>query len=222
MNILAIETSGAVCAVGLLVNGNRFLRTEHVQKRHNERLLPLLEELRDQAGFDQKQLLDALDVVAFGRGPGSFTGVRIAAAAAQALALAANGRVLPISSSEVLAMQALESQSDAAGVLTSIRSRRNLYFLAAYRNDGGVPFRELADVLHEASPEEAFYQRHEDWLLAGEAAPWWVGPPAVAPSGDAGALLSLGQRYFSLGGDLDPAEGLPDYPEGEIPWKKNR
>ena len=47
VNLLAIETSGAVCSVGLCVDGNRFVRSEHVEKKHNERLLPMLEGLRE-------------------------------------------------------------------------------------------------------------------------------------------------------------------------------
>ena len=221
-NLLAIDTSGDVCAVGLLLNGNRFLRTEHVEKRHNERLLPLLEELREQAGLDQSQLRVALDAVAFGRGPGSFTGIRIAASAAQAVALASAGRVVPVSSSENLAMAVLETDSGIPGVLTSIRSRRNLYYLAAYRNHAGMPVCEQPDVLYGEAPGKAFCEQYEDWPLAGEVASWWEDRRAVKVSGDAGALLALGRHYYTLGGGVDPAEGLPDYPDGESPWKKSR
>ena len=66
INLLAIETSNAICSVGLRIDGNRFIRSEHVDKRHNERLLPMLSSLCEEAGLGQRQLLEKLDGVAFG------------------------------------------------------------------------------------------------------------------------------------------------------------
>ena len=90
VNLLAIETSGAACSVALSLDGNRFSESEHVVKRHNEVLLPMLTALRERVSLDAAELAQLIDGVAFGCGPGSFTGVRIAAAAAQAIALASD------------------------------------------------------------------------------------------------------------------------------------
>ena len=149
VNLLAIETSGAICSVGLCVDGNRFVRSEHVEKKHNERLLPMLEALREEAGLSRPALLEVLDSVAFGRGPGSFTGVRIAAAAAQAVALAAGANIVRVSSSEALSLAASRQLIDADGVISAIRSRRDLYYLAAYeRTSDGVQRCEQLSLIH--------------------------------------------------------------------------
>ena len=74
-SLLAIETSGAYCSVCLRHDGNRFSATEHVEKKHNEKLLPMLNSVCRRAGIDQGRLIDSLEAVAFGCGPGSFTGV---------------------------------------------------------------------------------------------------------------------------------------------------
>jgi tRNA threonylcarbamoyladenosine biosynthesis protein TsaB len=221
-NVLAMETSGAVCTVGLSLDGNRFYLSEHVDKRHNERLLPMLTELTKAAGIDRETLIGNVHAIGFGRGPGSFTGVRIAAAAAQAMAFAAGARVLRVSSSEILAERALRDSPAVPGVLTSIRSRRDLHYLAAWRNVAGVPILEQPDRLHAESPDGAYYRRFDGWLVAGDVPQWWQGAaPAVAePDGD--DLLSVAHRCLERGEDVDPAQGLPEYLSGDSPWRKIR
>ncbi len=160
--------------------------------------------------------------MAFGKGPGSFTGVRIAAAAAQAIAVASRSRIWRLSSSQVLAARALAAHAQLPGVVTSIRSRRDVFYLATYRNDAGFPVAEQPDALHQASPSEAFYRRHVGWMVAGETAPWWRGLPCASLEDDASALLRVGERLMARTEGLDPADGLPEYLEGEAPWRKHR
>ena len=219
VNLLAIETSGALCSVGLCVDGNRFVRSEHVQKKHNERLLPMLDALREDAGLSQAALLDAIDSVAFGRGPGSFTGVRIAAAAAQAVALAAGANCVRVSSSEVLALHAIRQLSAVEGVVSAIRSRRDLYYLAAYERVGSdVGLRE-GNVLCEAPP--GFAQALPDWPLIGERPDWWMGPFADTSAADAEALLDVALRMLANGEVVAVEAGLPEYFSGDTPWRKS-
>lgn len=221
INLLAIETSGDICSVGLSLDGNRFLKSEHVERRHNERLLPMLSALRDEAGFSQPALLEVLGGVAFGRGPGSFTGVRIAAAAAQAIALAAGVQVVRVASSETLARAALIEHPAHAGVVTTIRSRRNLHYVAAYENRNGQPQQNMADALCEASPAPAFYERYAGWLVAGSEPEWWQGPGPVTVRADAGALLDVAQLKWALGEQVDAAGGMPEYLPLDSPWRKS-
>ena len=93
INTLCIETSGPHCSLALAVDGQIYSRDELLQRSHNQYLLPMLDELFSAAGITPMQL----ELVSFGCGPGSFTGVRIAAAAAQAIATASNAKIVPLS-----------------------------------------------------------------------------------------------------------------------------
>jgi tRNA threonylcarbamoyladenosine biosynthesis protein TsaB len=220
--MLAIETSGEICSVGLNVDGNRFVVSEHVQKKHNERLLPMLTELRETAGLSQTALLDCLDTVAFGCGPGSFTGVRIAAAAAQAVALAAGATMIRVSSSAAMASTAFHALPEAVGVITAIRSRRDLYYLAAYSTSNGETRTSAADRLCESEPDVEFARLYADWPLIGATPEWWKGERAIPVSVDAHALLEVAEVMRRNGEMVDVAAGLPEYFSGDTPWRKPR
>jgi tRNA threonylcarbamoyladenosine biosynthesis protein TsaB len=81
--VLAFDTSAAHCAAALLWDGGLILRDEPMQKGQAERLMPMLEEVLAEGGFAWRDL----KALAVGTGPGNFTGVRIAVAAARGLAL---------------------------------------------------------------------------------------------------------------------------------------
>lgn len=101
MKLLALETSTEACACALYVDGAILERAEFAPRQHTHLILPMAEQLLAEAGITPKQL----DGVAFGRGPGSFTGVRIACSVAQGIGFAANIPVAPISSLAALAQQ---------------------------------------------------------------------------------------------------------------------
>ncbi len=116
MNLLAIETSTENCSVALLHGDDLVGRSELAPRRHAERVLPMCDEVLAEAGLHRS----ALDAIAVGRGPGAFTGVRLAVAVAQGIALAFDLPVVPVSS---LAALALQAGDDADAILAVIDAR---------------------------------------------------------------------------------------------------
>ncbi len=86
MRILAVETSTEYCSVALWQDGAIVERCELVGQKHSELLMEMLDGVLQDSGFGIKDM----DGIAFGAGPGSFTGVRIACGVAQGLALGAD------------------------------------------------------------------------------------------------------------------------------------
>ena len=93
MKLLAFETATEACSVALYVDGQVLERFEVAPRRHAELSLPWAEQLLAEAGVARSQL----DAIALSRGPGAFTGVRLAIAIAQGIALALDRPLLPVS-----------------------------------------------------------------------------------------------------------------------------
>ena len=133
MNLLAIETATESCSVALLHGDSLIARSEIAPRRHAERVLPMTDDLLAEAGISKH----ALDVIAVGRGPGAFTGVRLAVSLAQGMALALDVPVVPVSS---LAALALAAPHDNAAILAVIDARMGEIYAGCFRRnaDGGL------------------------------------------------------------------------------------
>ncbi|MCK5921521.1 MAG: tRNA (adenosine(37)-N6)-threonylcarbamoyltransferase complex dimerization subunit type 1 TsaB, partial [Methylococcales bacterium] len=94
MNILSVDTATEACSAAWLVDGEVLERFRIAPRQHTRLILPMIASLLDEAGMR----LQDLDALALGRGPGSFTGLRIAAGIVQGLALGANLPVVTVSS----------------------------------------------------------------------------------------------------------------------------
>ncbi len=123
VKLLAIETSTEACSVAVYVDGEVVSRHELAPRRHTQLVLPWADELMAQAGLRKSQL----DAIAVGRGPGAFTGVRLAIAIVQGLALALDRPVLPVSTLAVLAMQ-----GQGGRVLAAIDARMGEVYLGEF------------------------------------------------------------------------------------------
>jgi len=131
MNLLAFETATEACSVALWIDGAVRERFEVAPRRHAELALPWADALLAEAGIAKSRL----DAVAVGRGPGAFTGVRLAIAIAQGIALALDRPVLPVSTLQALAMRASGER-----ILAAIDARMGEVYLGAFmRADGGLP-----------------------------------------------------------------------------------
>ena len=126
--ILAFDCSTEYCSVALR-NGDIVSAKEiHADQRHSDLLLPMIDAVLAEAGVALKNL----DAIAFGSGPGSFTGLRIACGVAQGLAFGANISVLPVPT-----LLALAQASDHARVLAVLDARMGEIYLAAYERVDG-------------------------------------------------------------------------------------
>lgn len=103
MNILAIDTSSSYCSAALFIGNNQPLSlTRHIPRKHNEEILPIIDKLVRQAGIKKQEI----NLLAYGLGPGSFVGVRLAAAAIHAMAAILDCPVVGFSSMHAIAMEA--------------------------------------------------------------------------------------------------------------------
>lgn len=130
--IIAIETSSELASVALLRGDQILSRVTAGTHTHSQTILPMLQTLLAEAGISLQQC----DAIAFGAGPGSFTGVRTACGVVQGLAFGADLPVVPVSTLETMA-QACREKSGAADVLAVMDARMGEVYWAQYRyNDG--------------------------------------------------------------------------------------
>jgi tRNA threonylcarbamoyladenosine biosynthesis protein TsaB len=131
MRLLAFETSTEACSVALHVDGHTIERFELAPRRHAELSLPWAQALLDQAGVAKAQL----DAIAVGRGPGAFTGVRLAIALGQGLAMALDRPLMPVSTLQALALRA---PADAGRIVAAIDARMGEVYAACFRREGAA------------------------------------------------------------------------------------
>ncbi|MCC7328498.1 MAG: tRNA (adenosine(37)-N6)-threonylcarbamoyltransferase complex dimerization subunit type 1 TsaB [Burkholderiales bacterium] len=131
MKLLAFDTSTHWLSVACGSGATWAERAEAAGQAHSQRLLPLIDEVLAECGW---RLAD-LDAIAFGAGPGSFTGVRIACSVAQGLALGADLPLLPVCTLEVLAQAAWRDQHEAH-IFACLDARMREVYVAAYCRDG--------------------------------------------------------------------------------------
>ena len=142
MKLLAIDTSEDACSAALCVGDEILERFEIAPRRHTELILPMMDGLLAEAGLS----LRGLDALAFARGPGSFTGIRIATSIVQGAALGAGLAVVPVSSLQALA-QGARRLHGAGQVLSALDARMREVYWGAYRaDDAGI----MTEVVAEA------------------------------------------------------------------------
>ena len=176
--ILAIEASGPHCCVAL--GDGRFLIERNLERprEHHALILPLAAELLAEAGLSPQ----ALDAIAFGRGPGSFTGVRIAVAFAQGLGFALSRPLIPVCSLQAIALDAhLEAscRDVETHVAVAVDAHMGEIYCAAFVRHGDdvlpLPLPPLARVDGYAFPEAC---DPATTVLAGDG---WTQYPSIRP-----------------------------------------
>lgn len=128
MKILTLDTSAEYCSVALLLDGEVWNREVLAGQQHSALILPMVRQALDETGLALVQL----DGIAFGAGPGSFTGLRIACGVSQGLAFGAGLPVMGISTLEALAQEAGNKR-----VIAVLDARMKEIYHAAYEKTTG-------------------------------------------------------------------------------------
>lgn len=217
--ILALDTATEACSVALWADGAVLERAAVPGRGHAELLLPMARALLDEAGAT----LARLDAIAFGRGPGAFTGVRIAASAAQALGFGLDRPVLPVSDLRALALGAMR-QCAAVRVLACLDARMAEVYAAAFVADAGLP--RALDAERVLAPAAITLPETGDWYGAGHgfradpglAARLGIDAARVAAGllPAAGDIARIAAAEYAAGGGVDAARALPVYLRDDV------
>ena len=217
--ILALDTATEACSVALLYKGEKTGLFEVAERRHTKRILPMVEEILAASGISLRDL----DALAFGRGPGSFTGVRVGAGVAQGLALGADLPVVAVSNLMAMAQAAFELKG-AENVAAAIDARMNeVYFGQFVRNADSW---EILVPEQVCAPEAAIAQLAPDAALVGTG---WNAYAAFAQAKLQGSEIILPEAKFMLdlalesylkGQYIDALAIEPVYLRNEVTWQK--
>lgn len=221
--ILALDTATEACSVALSYQGNISTVDELSPRTHTQRILPMIDELLQKAGIT----INHVDTLVFGRGPGSFTGVRVGVGIAQGLALGANLPVVGVSNLLTMAEQAYQ-QLGATEVVALIDARMGEVYFAQYSHDENGWHTVVNEQV--CSPESAITQIQTTKQPAVVGTGWSayrqfteagldvVCTEITLPS--AQFMLALAQSEIEQGNTQSAFEVEPVYLRNEVTWQK--
>ncbi len=222
-NILVIDTATEACSVALQYNGNIFSHFEVCPQQHSQRILPIIDQILAQAGIG----LTELSAIAYGHGPGSFTGVRIASGIIQGLAIGTDLPVIGISTMAAMAQQGLQ-QYGCDTVSVAIDARMKEVYFGQYQQQQGI----MLPVIEErvAPPEEINQQLRNGANIVAVGTGWAAYPDLcdgvnLALKEDiaypnAEYMLPLAYAIFNNDGAVPVEQSQPVYLRDKVTWKK--
>lgn len=226
MRILAIDTATEACSAALWNDGNTCAHFELCPREHTQRILPIVQDILTQGGVS----LTDLDALAFGRGPGSFTGVRIGIGIAQGLALGAELPMIGVSTLATMAQGAWRKQG-ASRVLAAIDARMGEVYWAEYQRDAqGVWHGENTEaVLKPEAVQQRLAELEGEWATVGTGWAAWPdmtqGANVTLSDGDvllpeAEDMLPIACQLLEQGKTVAVDKTEPVYLRNEVAWKK--
>lgn len=230
MKILAIDTATEACSAALQLDDQILIEEKIAPQAHTKLILPMVQALLDQAHLR----LQDLDVIAFGRGPGSFTGVRIGIGIAQGLAFGAGVPLIGVSTLQTMA-QGVYRRSGQQKAVAAIDARMGEVYLGSYLLQEGVMQSALKECV--IAPEQvADYLRQAEMEISGAAAVGTgfthynelIGQCGLNLCGIAENehlpwsqdMLPIAKAAFLAGELTPPAEATPVYLRDKVTWKK--
>src|SRR5688572_5398383 len=219
MTILAVDAATEACTAALLAGSELRERYEVIGRGHAGRLLPMADELLREAGLSARDL----DEVAFGRGPGGFTGLRIAAGIAQGLAAGGGRPIVPVSNLAAVAAVAARTHH-RSHILVCMDARMGQVYWAAFECSGDRPRALTLELLSHPGAVEL----PMDGPMFG-AGHGFAAHPSLATRlagrldgvddttlPRAGDIARIGAVEFAAGGGLAPSQGLPVYLRDDV------
>lgn len=228
MKFLALDTSTEACSVALALDGQILALDEVCPQQHSKRILPMVQQLLADAGVSLHQF----DGIIFGRGPGSFTGVRIGVSVAQGLAFGADLPVFGVSTLAAMA-QAAAVQQNATEVIAAIDARMAEVYIAAYALDEAGLMQAITPEIAAkpaALPEVLTLLSFTSQLL-GVGTGWQTYPQALqqlAPAliadsilyPSAQFMLPFASRAWQQQLFVSAEQAEPVYVRDEVTWQK--
>jgi tRNA threonylcarbamoyladenosine biosynthesis protein TsaB len=224
IRLLALDTSTDACSVALM-DGQSVREDFRIEpRRHTHLLLPMVDAMLAEAGLRVQDL----DAIAFGRGPGSFAGIRIATGAAQGLALAADLPLIPVSTLSALALEATDRYPEAI-VLAALDARMDeVYWSVCARKGEGIQVLQAESV---SSPSAVLLNQFEQSVVAvgsGLRYAEQMPPESIRQLQQvdsecyphAASMLRLAMIELQAGAVMAPENAQPVYLRDQVAWKK--
>ncbi len=218
IKILALDTATEACSAALLLGDELIERYLVAPREHTQLLMPMVDSLMEESGLG----IHELDAIAFGRGPGSFTGLRIAAGFTQGLALGAELPVLPVSDLAALALQA-HRQLGWEELLVCQDARLKEFFVGAFRIGAEGPEEAMSEALVDVSELAAKAQDFHHAVGSG-----WLTPGGRQATHEelvinssvhlprAADIARLGKLAFLRGESVPAEQALPVYLRDQV------
>lgn len=226
--ILALDSSTDACSVSLLVDGECLSLFELAAKSHTQRLLPMVDEILQQAGCS----LSSLDALAFGRGPGSFTGLRICMGVVQGLAFGTELPVVPVSTLAAMALGHYRAHpTDNRWVLATLDARMDEVYWSLFAPVNGMPQPQLDEqVMKPVLVVEQAAAQLQGQTLVGVGSGWHYADMAVLhpelllvdahPHAENIALIAA--QDFAAGKAMNILDAQPVYLRDSVSWQKRQ
>lgn len=224
--ILALDTATENCSVAVIDGDKTFFRSEVAPRDHTKKILPMVDEVLKEAGL---KLAD-VDALAFGRGPGSFTGVRIGIGIAQGLGFGAELPMIGVSTLKAMAQGSYRVHS-AEQVACAIDARMSEVYWGRFerQQDGDWSEVDAECVIPPALLAEEVKGTSGEWTQAGTG--WDAYAEELAPLSlptkagevlypDARDIAFLAQFEFAKGNTVDAEAASPVYLRDKVAWKK--
>lgn len=222
MKILAIDTSTEACSAALAIDGEVIEKYELAPRQHAELILRMVEQLLNESG----QELATLDGLAFGRGPGAFTGVRIATGVIQGLAFGANLPVVPVSSLAALAQSASEHSTK---IIPAIDARMGEVYWGVFETDDEGNVTAVSDE-KVSSPGKVQFDIDGDYAAVGSG---WLSYQSMLEESlqrkprfldadcfpRASDIVKLALKEYALGQSVPAQQALPVYLRNQVTQK---